>query len=360
MEQALHTQVTMPETPRPIFIIGAGGIVRDAHLPAYQKAGLPVKGIFDIQKGKAVALAEQYGIPHVYGSLQELITDSNQHVVYDLAVPASEIAGVLEYLPSNSAALIQKPLGEDWDEAQKIAHICDEKQMTAGVNFQLRYAPHILAARNLIREGALGEIHDIEIRLNVYTPWHLWEFLYDLPRVEILYHSIHYLDLVRSFLGNPKGIYAKTVKHPKMENLASTKSTMILDYGDRTRAVISTNHGHEFGSDHQESFVKIEGTKGAVTITLGVNMNYPEGAEDTFEYCLLDEGTDPNWQRVDIEGSWFPDAFAGSMGSFQCHLLETSNEFTSLVPDAVQTMALVEAAHVSSERGGTKPHYLNS
>ncbi len=28
-----------PGSPKPIVIIGAGGIVRDAHLPAYRQAG---------------------------------------------------------------------------------------------------------------------------------------------------------------------------------------------------------------------------------------------------------------------------------------------------------------------------------
>ena len=44
----------------------------------------------------------------------------------------------------------------------------------------------------------LGELNDIEINVNVFTPWHLWDFLTNAPRVEILYHSIHYIDLVKT------------------------------------------------------------------------------------------------------------------------------------------------------------------
>jgi len=32
-------------------------------------------------------------------------------------------------------------------------------------------------------------------------------------RLEILYHSIHYFDLIRSWLGNPQGIYGKDPPH---------------------------------------------------------------------------------------------------------------------------------------------------
>ena len=33
-----------PTRPRPIVIVGAGGIVRAAHLPAYRALGFPIAG----------------------------------------------------------------------------------------------------------------------------------------------------------------------------------------------------------------------------------------------------------------------------------------------------------------------------
>ena len=41
----------LPRTERPIVIVGAGGIVRDAHLPAYRLAGFRVHGICDLAQG---------------------------------------------------------------------------------------------------------------------------------------------------------------------------------------------------------------------------------------------------------------------------------------------------------------------
>ena len=82
--------------------------------------------------------------------------------------------------------------------------------MNAAVNFQLRYAPFIAEARKLIESGSMGKLVDVEVNVNVFTPWHQWNFLYGAERVEILYHSIHYIDLVRSLLGEPQRIYART------------------------------------------------------------------------------------------------------------------------------------------------------
>ena len=71
-----------------VGVIGAGGIVSGAHLPAYKKAGLAVHAITDIDDAKATAVAKDFDIPHVYSSAEELLQDDAIEVV-DIAVPAS-------------------------------------------------------------------------------------------------------------------------------------------------------------------------------------------------------------------------------------------------------------------------------
>jgi predicted dehydrogenase len=210
----------------------------------------------------------------------------------------------------------------------------------------------------MIIKGELGDLVDIEININVYTPWQTWDFLYSSPRVEILYHSIHYIDLVRTFFGNPDSVYAKTVKHPAMKELASVKSNIILDYGDIKRASILTNHCHDFGEAQQLSYLKFEGTKGAVKIDIGLLKNYPAGGKDKFEYILKEEGAYHQWQTRDIEGTWFPHAFIGSMAQVMLAAENKISEPDNSVDDAIHTMACVEAAYRSSEQGGVKPKIL--
>ena len=45
----LRQSWSVPSRPRPIVIIGAGGVVRTAHLPVYQRLKFPVAGLFDIK-----------------------------------------------------------------------------------------------------------------------------------------------------------------------------------------------------------------------------------------------------------------------------------------------------------------------
>jgi predicted dehydrogenase len=176
--------------------------------------------------------------------------------------------------------------------------------------------------------------------------------------MEVLYHSIHYVDLVRSFFGEPAGVYCKTVKHPRQLQLASTRTAIAFDYGDLRRATITTNHGHDFGSRHQESYLKLEGTDGAIKAQLGVNLDYPRGKPDYLEYCARRPGDaasteSTEWRSLPLDGNWFPHAFIGTMASLMRRADGESAELPTSVEDAFQTMAVVEACYESSARGGT-------
>ena len=343
----------LPRIQRPIVIIGAGGIVRDAHLPAYRMAGFAVHGICDLDPEKARALADEFAIAHVYRNSTEAFHDAPANAVFDLATPPDAILPILDEIPAQATVLIQKPMGRNLEEARAIRHTCRRKNLIAAVNFQLRFAPAMQEARRLIGEGAIGIVHDMEVRVSVFMPWHLWPFLEGLERMEIPLHSIHYLDLIRSFLGEPRAVWARTTKHPDVPRLASARSHIILDYAEFLRAAVTTNHGHKFGLRHQESYVKWEGTKGAIKARLGLLMDYPRGVADEFEYCRLEDGQPPEWKPVEIEGSWYPDAFIGTMASLMRFAEGSDATLPTGVEDACRTMELVEAAYRSNDSGGT-------
>lgn len=347
-------QPPLPRAPRPIVSIGAGGIVHDAHYPAYQKAGFPVVGLFDRNPERAQLMAAKFNVPQVYNTLGDAARHAPTDAIFDVAVPAGNILEVLRALPNNRAVLIQKPLGDNLVQASEIVGLCQQKGLMAAVNFQMRYAPFIIAARSLIDQGVIGPVHDMEVRVTVYTPWQLWSFLETVPKPEIWYHSIHYMDLVRSFLGEPQGVYCKSTRHPDAAKLDGTRTSLILDYGDRLRATVTTNHHHKYGLRHQESYVKWEGDRGAIKVKLGLLMNYPTGEPDAFEYCMLADGQEPEWRSVALTGTWFPDAFIGSMASLICFVEGSSPVLPTAVADAIKTMAVAEAAVRSHETGATR------
>lgn len=337
-----------PSRPLPIVLIGAGGIARDAHLPAYAKAGFGVAAIVDRDAGRAAELAASYAVEQSDEDVAEAVARYGTEVIYDVAVMPDAFTAILEALPDGAAVLLQKPLGYTYAQATSLAAIVERKRLTAAVNTQLRFAPHVAAARRLIAEGAIGELVDLEVLVRVETRWELFPSVFGLPRMEMPMHSVHYVDLVRSFVSDPSGVSAVTVGHPAKPDLASTRTAYLLHYADRPlRVTISTNHDHTFGPEHQEASVLLHGTEGAIRTQLGLLLDYPRGGAD-----LLEISRGSGWETIEVDGSWFPDAFIGSMGALQRYVTGEADTLPTSVADVLRTMAVLEAAHDAATSGG--------
>ncbi len=343
----LRQQWPLPSAPRPIVVIGAGSIVRDAHLPVYLRLDFPVAGIFDVDAAAARERAAALGIARIFDSLDDAL--ATQGAVFDVAVPPQHIAGILERMPTGAGVLIQKPMGRDLEEAHRIRAICRERKLVAAVNFQLRFAPNMLALSDALSRGMLGDVTDVEVRLNLHTPWEYWAFLEGVPRLEVLMHSIHYIDLIRSLIGEPSGVYCRGARHPKLAKYPDARTSIILDYGDMVRCSLTLNHTHTFVPRYAMSQIKIEGTKGAAIAKMGVNLNYPDGEPD--ELTIVHAGGD--WASVPLRGSWFLEAFEGPMSDVQRFVAGEDDALVSSVEDAYKTMAVVEACYESSAHGAT-------
>lgn len=340
-----------PERPRPIALVGAGGIARDAHLPAYRAAGYPVASVTDVDAARARAVATEHGVAAAHGDVRAAVASAPPDAVYDLALPPHVLEEVLEELPDGAPVLVQKPFGDGLDQARRLLAVCARKQLVAACNLQLRWAPQVLAVRRLVDSGALGEVHDVEVRVVVSTPWGMFPSVADHPRLELTMHSVHHLDLVRSLLGEPDSVSAASVGHPDKE-LSTTRSVVVLHYPGAVRAFVDTDHDHDWDGAHQEAHVSVQGTAGAVRAGLGVLLDYPRGRPDVVEVVHRDGA---GWRPVPVAGSWFPDAFASSMGSLQRFVEGSSDELPTRAADAARTTALLAAAVRSAAEGGVRP-----
>jgi predicted dehydrogenase len=337
----------MPSRPKPIVLIGAGGIVNDAHLPAYRMAGFTVLGIYDIVADRSRQLADKFGIPRVFDSLAEALR--TEGAVIDIAVPPDVTRSVLEQVREGSVVLMQKPMGTDLAEARRIVDVCRARRLVAAVNFQLRFSPMMLAVADLMHRELLGPIVDVDVHLNYREPWEIFPFLKSQRRVEMMIASIHYFDWIRSILGDPAGVYARSIPHPKFPGIEATRTTAILDYGVQTRCCLSLNDTWSFPPKHEICAIRVEGLRGAAIVRLGCLIGYPKGEPDQLEY--ITEGSP--WTAIPLEGSWFPEAFRGTMANLQRFAAGEDEALHTRVDDALRTMALVEALYESNARGAT-------
>ena len=333
----------------PIAIVGAGGIVDGAHLPAYKIAGLHVVGIFDVDQDKANEVAERHGIPHVYSSLEDLLLDPHPRIV-DIAVPAALQPDIFyQVAAARKHILAQKPMATTVSDGEKMALAVEQNGIIAAVNHQLRFEEGVAAAYRMVELGWIGKVTNITIEVNLITPWEMWLWAKDLERLEIMLHSIHYHDVIRWFLGEPKTVFCAAGRTPGQYPKGETRTISTYSYNDGVTALVHANHINR-GGDNRAEF-RIDGDKGSIRGTLGLLYHYPVGRVDTLEVnsqVVLTDG----WTPYPVTTRWFPDSFRGTMGSVM-RTIATGAPLRSSVVDTVGTLRLVEALYKSMDSGAS-------
>jgi len=338
-----------------IAVIGAGEIVRSCHLPAYRMADFLVVGIYDIDPAKAKAAAAEHRLPRVYLSLEELLADPNVQIC-DIAVPAKQqLRIVRECAAAGKHILCQKPLAESYAEAEEIAATCAAAGIRAASNQQMRWAPGISASRAIVRRGWIGEPLQASIQVNVRTEWENWEWLTRIETLEIMYHSIHYMDSIRYVMGTtPEYIYADGARLPGQPYRGETRTLIHIKFPGEARGLIHDSHNNRQPQEDWYATFRFEGTDGVIRGTNGALYDYPVGKEDTLSFYsrVLEPG---RLYAPRLEGRWFPHAFMGPMGELMRAVRE-NREPENSVRDNLITMQMVFAAYRSMAEN--RPVYL--
>jgi predicted dehydrogenase len=347
-EVAEFCRLEIPDAHKlPIAIIGAGGIVDGAHLPAYKKAGLEVIGITDVDIAKAQDVAARHGIPQVYQNIDELLADPHVQVV-DIAVPSVAQPAIFEKVAnSKKHILAQKPMAPTIEQGLRMADLVDANQIVAAVNQQLRFEEGVAAAHKMVELGWIGTVTNMSITVNLITPWELWPWARDLERLEVMLHSIHYHDLIRWFLGDPTTLFCAAGRTKGQYPIGETRTISTALYGDGVTSVVHANHVNRGGDNLAE--YRIDGDQGSIRGTLGLLYDYPTGRVDTLEVNSLVVPTD-GWTPYPVTTRWFPDAFIGTMGSVLGAIAKGS-PLRSSVRDNVNTLRLVDALYRSMDSG---------
>lgn len=327
-----------------IGIIGCGGIVNYAHLPAYTANGLKIVACFDPNHEAAQKTAEQHGIPNVAGSLTELLANPEVQIV-DIAVPPwNQPQLVAQAAAAGKHMLCQKPLAIHYHEALRMVETAHASGVKLAVNQQMRWDAGIRVSRQLLEQGVLGQPTDARIQVNVQTPWDMWPWIRENPQIEVMFHSIHYLDSLRYLFGEPQRVTARHTRYPGQIAVGETKTITVLEYLTGLQILVDVNHSN--WSDDFFATFRFLGTEGIIKGTLGLMYDYPNGRADTLELQLRAE--EPRtWHTAPLTKRWIPDAFIGPMAGLM-EAIQTNSEPPTSGSDNLKTLQLVQAAYRSA------------
>ena len=331
-----------------IGLLGSGFIVRECHLVSYRKAGFNPVAIASRSRENASQTAARHAIPKVCDSYEQLLDDPTIEVL-DIAVPPDcQLALIRAACERRTVKgiLAQKPLGMNYAEALEAVQRCERAGITLAVNQNMRYDQSVRAAKTLLTNGTIGEpvLATIDMRgVPHRMPWQE-----ALGWVTLRIMSIHHFDCLRYWFGEPEGIFCSTRPDPRTpfphtDGICNS----ILEYANGLRCVVIddpwTGPAKEGCPGDIGIKWRIEGLNGLALGDIGWCQN-PYTTPSTIRYAAKGDAAfhEPRWPE-----SWFPDAFAGTMGQLLI-ALETGREPAISGRDNLQTMALVDAAYLSA------------
>lgn len=326
--------------------IGAGFIMRDVQLAAYEEAGFNVVAVASRTPANARAAAEQHGIGRVHDDWRDLLEDPEVEIL-DIAFPPDQQPGIVREAVKHAdhikGILVQKPMALNLEDAAEVVHLCDEAGVTLSVNQNMRYDQSMRALKTLLDRGYLGEPIVAQITMHARPHWQ--EFLRDYDRLVLANMSIHHLDVFRFLFGDPERIMVSVREDPSIDfEHQDGMAFYVLEYADGLRVISIddcfswTDHGIEW---------RVEGTGGMAKGTIGWP-DYPDGSPSTLDFTTRQQ---PGyWFQPRWEERWFPQGFAGTMGQLM-RALEEGTEPELSGRDNLATMALLEAAYLSAAEG---------
>ena len=344
-----------------IGILGSGFIVSDCHLVSYRKAGFNPVAIASRTRENAARTAERHAIAKVCDTYEQLLDDPTIEVL-DIAVPPDRQLALIKAACERHTVkgiLAQKPLGMDYAEALQAVECCERAGITLAVNQNMRYDQSVRAAKTLLTNGTIGEPVLATIDMRGIPHWMPWQA--ELGWVTLRIMSIHHLDCLRYWFGEPVGIFCSTRPDPRT-TFPHTDGicTSILEYAGGLRCVVIddtwTGPAKEGCPGDIGIQWRIEGLNGLAIGDIGWCKD-PYTSPSTIRYAAKGDAAfhEPRWPE-----SWFPDAFAGTIGQLLI-ALETGREPAISGRDNLHTMALVDAAYLSAaERRMVDPRSISS
>ena len=335
--------------PKPVGVIGAGGVASFAHLPAYVAAGIKVGLLYDIDpeglaRARAAVPASAKVVCCTEWDAMLLAISRRELSVLDVAVPTPlhfEVIGrLLDALQGNCPPILsQKPLAMTVDEARQLVDRADALGVPLAVNLNGRFLPTFAKAHCMLKQGAIGRPRFATITNRGLNFKRRGEWRGELQHLAGFEMAIHHLDLLCWMFGKPTWVFARMTNVPGFNITGDNLAHFTIGLGEDLISTVledwtcweaSATSYHPSGEE-----IVISGETGTMWFT-------PRELRLT--------RSDRSSQRFHTGARWFPDAFAGPMAD----LLDAIDKGTQPRLDArshMTVLQLAEGAYASSREG---------
>lgn len=141
-------------------LIGTG-FIGPVHLEALRRIGVPVVGVLGSSPERSRQAAATLGIARAYTSLEELLADAAVEVVHITSPNAAHYEQAKRSLEAGRHVVCEKPLALTSVETAELVRVAAHSGKVAAVNYNVRFYPLAIEARERIRRGDLGDVYHV-------------------------------------------------------------------------------------------------------------------------------------------------------------------------------------------------------
>lgn len=143
-------------------VLGVANIGVKKVIPAMQKGERgEIVAIASRDPERAKQAAAQLGIPKAFGSYEEMLADSSIDAVYNPLPNHLHVPWSIKAAEAGKHVLCEKPIALSAEETRQLIAARDKAGVKIGEAFMVRTHPQWLRARELARNGAIGELRSI-------------------------------------------------------------------------------------------------------------------------------------------------------------------------------------------------------
>lgn len=148
-------------------MIGCGNVTeRKGGAPAINKvAHSKLVAVMSRSASKAADYAKRHQVPRWSDDADKIIHDPLVNAIYIATPPDAHLDYATRVLKAGKPVYIEKPMGRSYQECETMNKISSETGVPIFVAYYRRTLPHFLKLKELINQGAIGEIRCITITL---------------------------------------------------------------------------------------------------------------------------------------------------------------------------------------------------
>jgi predicted dehydrogenase len=144
-------------------VLSTAKIAREHVLPAIQESQNGVATAIASRDGaRARALADRFGVPHAFGSYEELLASREVDGIYIPLPTAHHVEWTLKAVRAGKHVLCEKPIALDAGDIPAIEEAARARGVLVAEAFMVFYHPQWHKVRDLVQGGAIGRLRHVQ------------------------------------------------------------------------------------------------------------------------------------------------------------------------------------------------------